>query len=504
MTFEQVVDFAVAHHIQYLELISSHLDPNAPVAEIERKKAILDQHGLIPYAFGVASTTADKRENRKLFEFAHRIGAKLIVVEPEMADWDSLEALVKEYDIRLAIHNHWLGTTYGDPQAVKQVLARRDRRIGVCLDVGWVTAAGFDAAKVFRDYGDRVYDIHFKDKKLPMANDRQAVDTTLGAGNANYPGLFAEIKRTGWSGVMAIETDSEEFATDPRYFVSDAAWFFARQTEEEEWIQLFNGHNLDGWTPKITHHDLGDNFGNTFRVEDGLLKVRYDQYTGFGGHFGHLFYRTPYSYYKLVVEYRFVGEQAPDGPGKWALRNNGVMLHSQDPRTMLRDQAFPVSIEAQLLGGLSNGQSRSTMNVCNPGIDVVYEGRIYRPNEPAFRNLPKTSDCLSASSGTFDGDQWVHVEMDVLGSGTIIHFVNGKQVVEYALPQYQEDVETNFGLTGTTAHELVESGYIALQSESHPIDFRKVELLNLSGCMDLKAKNYKSYYVKSRPEGCVY
>ena len=85
--------------------------------------------------------------------------------------------------------------------------------------------------------------------------------------------------------------------------------------EKEEWITLFNGRDLSGWTPKITGHVLGDNFGNTFRVEDGLLKVRYDQYKSFGSKFGHLFYKDSFSYYRLVVEYRFVGEQAPGGPG---------------------------------------------------------------------------------------------------------------------------------------------------------------------------------------------
>ena len=186
------------------------------------------EHGLVPYTIGVSETSADPKSNRRLFDFARLIGAKLIVVEPEMADWDSLESLVREYDIKLAIHNHGLGTPYGDPQAVRKVLAARDRRIGVCLDVGWITQAGFDAAKVFRDYQGRVYDIHFKDKRIGKPGDATAVDTELGSGSANYPGLFAEIRKSGWSGVMAIETDSEDFAKDPQPFVTAAKAFFAR------------------------------------------------------------------------------------------------------------------------------------------------------------------------------------------------------------------------------------------------------------------------------------
>ncbi len=232
MKFEEVVEFAVKHGITHLELISAHLDPNAPPEESRRKKAILEQKGLVAYSFGVNRTSLDKEENRKLFEFAKLMGMKLIVVEPRnMAEWDNLEELVKEYDIKLAIHNHGTGSVYGDPATVKSVLAKRDRRIGVCLDIGWVTAAGFDAAAVFRDYGDRVYDMHFKDKVTePDAKGKATpVDTEIGKGKANYAGLFAEIKKSKWSGVLAIETDSQAFAADPNRLVSEAKTFFAAQ-----------------------------------------------------------------------------------------------------------------------------------------------------------------------------------------------------------------------------------------------------------------------------------
>jgi len=273
-------------------------------------------------------------------------------------------------------------------------------------------------------------------------------------------------------------------------FAGDAA--ADSSAEKEEWIALFNGRDLDGWTPKITGHALGDNFGNTFRVEDGLLKVRYDQYESFGKKFGHLFYKDPFSYYRLVVEYRFVGEQAPHGPGGWALRNSGAMLHSPHPRTMGRDQDFPISIEVQFLGGLGDGKARSTMNLCTPGTEVVYQGSIYPEH------------CLSSASKTFDGDQWVRAEMLVLGSGQITHFANGEEVLEYALPQFGGGAVSDFDPAAKLDGKLIEGGYLSLQSESHPIDVRKVELLNLAGCMDHSASNYKRYHVKSVPESCVY
>lgn len=266
----------------------------------------------------------------------------------------------------------------------------------------------------------------------------------------------------------------------------------APQASPEEWIELFNGRDLTGWTPKITGHDLGDNFADTFRVEDGVLQVRYDKYQSFDRQFGHLFYRMPYSYYRLVVEYRFVGEQVKGGPGAWALRNSGVMIHSQDPRTMTRDQDFPISIEAQFLGGLSDGKPRSTLNVCTPGTEIVINGSL----------VP--SHCLNSSSRTFDGDQWVRAELLVLGAGQITHFVNGEKVLEYALPQFGGGAVSRHDPAALPAGKLIEGGYLSLQSESHPIDFRKVSLLNLAGCMDRNASNYRSYYVKSEPATCKY
>jgi hypothetical protein len=230
MDFDQVVAFALKHGVTQLQFIAKHMDPKAPAEETLRKKAILDKNGLSVYTFGVNGTSMNKEDNRKLFEFAKLVGIKLIIVEPKkMEEWDNLEQLVKEYDIKLAIHNHGTGSVYGDPATVKKVLAARDARIGVCLDIGWITAAGFDAAEIFRGYGKRVFDMHLKDKTTSTDDKGKAtaVDTEIGKGKANYAGLFAEIKKSKWSGVMSIETDSKAFAEDPNRLVSEAKTFFA-------------------------------------------------------------------------------------------------------------------------------------------------------------------------------------------------------------------------------------------------------------------------------------
>jgi len=235
--------------------------------------------------------------------------------------------------------------------------------------------------------------------------------------------------------------------------------------QRSEWIQLFNGKNLDGWDVKITGHDLNDNFANTFRVEDGLLKVRYDGYHGFNNQFGHIFYHEPFSRYIIAVEYRFVGPQAPGGAA-WALRNSGIMIHSQSAKSMAKDQDFPISIEVQLLGGNGTGE-RPTANVCTPGTNIVIKGQLI------------TEHCLNSRSKTYNGEQWVRVEAMVLGDSIVKHIVNGDTVFEYSKPQIGGGVVNNFDPAVKQDGKLLTAGYIALQSESHPIDFRKVEIRRL-------------------------
>lgn len=159
---------------------------------------------------------------------------------------------------------------------------------------------------------------------------------------------------------------------------------------DDGWIQLFNGKDLTGWTPKIRGHELGVNYADTFRVENGVIKTAYDKYEGpFRGRYGHLFYKEPFSNYLLRIEYRFVGDQANGGPG-WATRNSGVMIHGQDPKGMTKDQEFPVSIEVQFLGG-DGKNPRQTGNLCTPGTNVVLDGKLPRPTAPTARATPSTA-----------------------------------------------------------------------------------------------------------------
>lgn len=235
----------------------------------------------------------------------------------------------------------------------------------------------------------------------------------------------------------------------------------APAAREAEWIPLFDGRSLDGWTPKICGLPAGEDPLRTFRVEDGVLRVCYDEYEEFAGRFGHLFHELPWSHYRLRLEYRFVGAQTPGGPG-WAFRNSGIMIHGQTAASMGVDQEFPVSIEVQLLGG-DGEHPRPTANLCTPGTNVEMDGQLV------------TRHCTDSTSPTFHGDGWVAVEVEVRGSEVVRHFVAGEMVLEYQHPQLDPGDPYAAALIRDGAL-LLERGTVSLQAESHPVEFRRVEV----------------------------
>ena len=232
--------------------------------------------------------------------------------------------------------------------------------------------------------------------------------------------------------------------------------------KKQTWVSLFNGENLDNWSVKIKGHPYGENWNDTFLVQDGVIKVDYTHYEKFDNKFGHLFYKTPFSDYKLKLKYRFLGEQLEDGEA-WAKKNSGVMIHSEDPELMGLDQDFPVSIEVQLLGGVNPDEPRSTANLCTPGTHV------------SINNELVTTHCIESNSDTFYGDQWVELEIEVRNDSLIKHFINGKKVMQYNNPVIGGDFNTLTQLEGSP----LKKGFISLQSESHPIEFKDIWLMEL-------------------------
>jgi hypothetical protein len=236
---------------------------------------------------------------------------------------------------------------------------------------------------------------------------------------------------------------------------------------EEGWTPLFNGRDLSGWTPKINHHRLGANAHDTFVAEGGVLHVRYDKYPKFYDEFAHLFYKAPFSSYRLRLDYRFVGQDTPGGP-PWSKRNSGVMIHSQAPETIGLDQPFPISVEVQMLNG-EGAETRTTGNICTPGTRIEQNGALILQH------------CVKSTSRNYSGENWVHMEIEVHGARAVAATVDGVEVVRFEKPQLDPtDLRAmEVYLKRGGGDLLLDGGYIALQGEGHPIDFRNIEILKL-------------------------
>ena len=274
-----------------------------------------------------------------------------------------------------------------------------------------------------------------------------------------------------------------------------------KEISKEDWESLFNGKDLTGWEIKIKDHSLNENYKNTFRIEDSMIRVVYSDYEKFNNQFGHLYTHKPYSYYKLRLQYRFVGDHLPDAPN-WADRNNGVMLHSQSAQSVNLNQNFPVSLEFQFLCG--NGKDTvPTGNVCTPGTFITHNGKLF------------LGHIQNSNSKTYLKNEWISAEAEVYGDSLVRHIINGDTVLTYTNPMIGEGFVSNnnswtwAGITDSLiwinkANTPLKEGHIALQAESQPVDFRRIEILNLVGCTDPKAKNYKTYYVRSDNSQCKY
>jgi len=237
--------------------------------------------------------------------------------------------------------------------------------------------------------------------------------------------------------------------------------------EEHPWVKLFNGKDLEGWTPKVSGHKCGENPFNTFRVEDGIIKVSYDDYGKFDEQYGHLFTNIAYSHYILRMEYRFTGKMMADAPNYCNL-NSGVMIHAQSPQSMGLRQGFPASLEVQFLADEGKGP-RATANVCTPGTNLEMDGKLI------------TQHIVESSAPTFPPEEWVKVEVEVHGNDEVIHRINGKEVLRYQHPQLdpQNRVIAATPLLDAGAPLQLAYGYIALQAEAQPVWFRNIELKSL-------------------------
>ena len=186
------------------------LDSSAEkIAAIKKEVADL---GMTISAHGVNGLSKDDAANRKVFEFAKAVGLRTITVDPSPDSFDSTEALVKEFDIRVAIHNHGPTHRYNKVVDVLKAIEKRDPRIGACADLGHFIRSGENPVQVVRLLAGRLYGVHLKDFAEMQDKTRGVI---LGKGHLNVAAVFDALVETKFPSDGALSLEYEENPNDP-------------------------------------------------------------------------------------------------------------------------------------------------------------------------------------------------------------------------------------------------------------------------------------------------
>ncbi|MFM7845985.1 MAG: sugar phosphate isomerase/epimerase family protein [Planctomycetota bacterium] len=177
--------------VHYTEFFGKHLAVTATADEIASTLKVLSEAKIKLIAHGVNGFTKDHEANRKVFAFAKQAGIRNLTADPTPDSFDSLEKLVAEYDVRIAIHNHGPGHRYDKLEQVVQAVKGRHPLIGVCVDTGHVIRTKEDPIKWTRELGPRVFAMHLKDD---IKQDGGSQNVVIGKGNLDVVGVFKALK----------------------------------------------------------------------------------------------------------------------------------------------------------------------------------------------------------------------------------------------------------------------------------------------------------------------
>jgi sugar phosphate isomerase/epimerase len=209
---DQALQHAKELGFEQVEFFSGMLPLDASMEQIAAMKGRVAELGMSISAHGVNGFGKDGSSNRKTFEFAKALGIRNITADPDPESFDSLNDLVQEFDIRIAIHNHGPRHRYNKAVDVLQAIEGRDERIGACADLGHYIRSGEQATEVIRLLKGRLYGIHLKDFAEMNADAKGVI---LGKGHLNVPGVFAALDSVGFPQDGALSLEYEENPDDP-------------------------------------------------------------------------------------------------------------------------------------------------------------------------------------------------------------------------------------------------------------------------------------------------
>jgi sugar phosphate isomerase/epimerase len=421
-SFFEAVEKAKALGIKYLQAYSgqplsaedkaavfSHLMTD-PQIDLVRKK--LAEAGMEVVGYGVVDIGRTEPEMRKAFEFARKIGIQVIATEPEDADFPVLDKLVKEYDIRIAVHNHPEPAKYAKPQTVVDRIKGLDDRIGACADPGHWMRGGIRPLDALSLLKGRTIDVHLKDRS-DFGTDKKVDDVAIGEGKAGLRDMLAELTRQDYAGYLTIEYENEKEALTPEPATRQGLENIKALTYYQDYTGLLPRSNLryskHGWN----HYGPG-----YFELDEktGVLKSQ--------GGMGLLWYSVK-KWRDFVLDFEF----------KCAQKNTNSGIFFRIPELPTSDDYIYHSFEIQIY---------------DAGDGIHKTGAIYDAEAPI----------MDASKPT---GEWNHMTITCQGKRVRIE-LNGVQVVDWVMEPRGK------------IKDFAAEGYIGLQNHDSisPVYFRNI------------------------------
>jgi sugar phosphate isomerase/epimerase len=376
-------------------------DHNLGDEDIKLVRDKLDELKMTVVAYGVVDTGRTEKEMRKVFDFARKLGIWVIVTEPKDEDYPLLDKLVKEYNLRVAIHNHPEPSKYAHPATALKYLKNLDKRIGVCADTGHWMRGNLNPLECLRLLQGRIVDVHLKDRS--DFGTGKAEDVAFGSGKAGLKKILAELSLQDYDGYLTIEYENEKEVMTPEPAIKKGLQYISQVSYYNDYEQLLSRYRglyeKHGWN----HYGPGH-----FELdpETGVLKSQ--------GGMGLLWYsRKKFRDFILELEFNCSQENT----------NSGVFLRV--PEVPTSDDYIYHSFEVQI-------------NDAGDGLHKT--GAVYDAQAP------------SADAFKPEGE-WNHLKITFIEDRLTVE-LNGKKVIDWkALPKGKVRDFAREGYLGLQNHD---------------------------------------------------
>lgn len=370
-------------------------------------KEKLDSLKMRVVAYGVVDTGRTEAEMRKVFDFARKMGIGVIVTEPQDNDYPILEKLVKEYNIKIAIHNHPEPSKYAYPLTALRYIKTLDERIGVCADTGHWMRCGLKPVECLRLLQGRIVDVHLKDRS--DFGTKNANDVPFGSGKADIKTILAELTLQDYDGYLTIEYENEKEVLTPEPAIKKGLEYIKSITYYEGYEQLLGRYNgryeKHGWN----HYGPG-----YFELDEktGILKSQ--------GGMGLLWYSRK-KFRDFILELDFKCSQKNT--------NSGIFLRV--PEVPISDDYIYHSFEVQIY---------------DAGEGIHKTGAVYDAEAPKFDAFKPTGE-------------WNHIKISFIGKHITVE-LNGQTVIDWeAEPRGKVRDFAREGYIGLQNHDSISPVY---------------------------------------------